>query len=388
MKSHDAKLVQLEHSKAKIELYSSYLGAYLNILSRVPYIKRIHLYDLMCGEGKYEDGSKGSPIIAIEKIKNHYFTNNKTIPNLKVMFNDKDESQIEKGTLKVDRVKKYISEMFVPKNVEIEYSSENYLDLFPKVLKTVSSFRNEKALLFIDPYGYKEIHPDDLKRLLSNGNVEIILFLPVSHMYRFQKKSLSEDDFPGGEPLKEFLLPLFRQNIELKGHTSVLNFIENLKKAFRVFLKNERIFVDTFSIERSQQNTYSLFFFTPNILGFEKMLEAKWKIDEKQGKGFKILSKQTDMFSEIQISNFPNKLKHFISSTNLRTNGEVYLFGLENGFLPRHANKVLMQFQKEEKGFSVISPAGEPVRKAAFYINYSNFKRPPKKIVMFQFIED
>ncbi len=118
MKSHDAKLVQLEHSKAKIELYSSYLGAYLNILSRVPYIKRIHLYDLMCGEGKYEDGSKGSPIIAIEKIKNHYFTNNKTIPNLKVMFNDKDESQIEKGTLKVDRVKKYISEMFVPKTLK------------------------------------------------------------------------------------------------------------------------------------------------------------------------------------------------------------------------------------------------------------------------------
>jgi len=388
MKDSNPKLVLLEHSKAKIELYSKYLSTYLNILSRVPYIKRIHLYDLMCGEGKYEDGSKGSPIIAMEKIKEHYFENGKSIPNMKVIFNDNGKSEIEKDILKVDRVKKYISEMFIPKNVEVKYLSEDYLDLFPKILNAVSSFRDEKALIFIDPYGYKKVHPNDLKKLLSNGNVEIILFLPISHMYRFQNKSLSEDDFPGGEPLRHFLLPLFKQNNKLRESTSVLNFIENMKNTFRAFLEKERIFVDTFTIERSRQNIYSLFFFTPNALGFEKMLEAKWKIDEAHGKGFKIQLSQIDLFTEVEVTGFQRKLKDFISSVDYRTNSEVYLFGLENGFLPKHISVVLKEFQKERKGFLVFDQNWKQVRKSAFYINYRNYKRPPKKVIFFKFVKE
>jgi three-Cys-motif partner protein len=68
MKNSNAKLVMLEHSKAKVELYATYLATYLNILSRVPFVIRIHIYDLMCGEGVYVDDSKGSPIIAMERI--------------------------------------------------------------------------------------------------------------------------------------------------------------------------------------------------------------------------------------------------------------------------------------------------------------------------------
>ncbi len=80
----DAKLVMLEHSKAKVELYTSYLATYLNILSRVPFITRIHIFDLMCGEGIYADGSKGSPIVTMEKIKDHYFQNDRICPDMEV----------------------------------------------------------------------------------------------------------------------------------------------------------------------------------------------------------------------------------------------------------------------------------------------------------------
>ena len=94
-KINDAKLIMLKHSKAKVELYSEYLSTYLLILSRVPFIKKIHLYDLMCGEGMYLDNSKGSPIVAMQKIKDHYFSNKNSCPNMQVWFNDKDKSEIE-----------------------------------------------------------------------------------------------------------------------------------------------------------------------------------------------------------------------------------------------------------------------------------------------------
>jgi len=385
-KRRDAKLVMLEHSKAKIELYSTYLSTYLNILSRVSYIKRIHLYDLMCGEGIYDDGSKGSPVIAMEKIKQHYFSNKNTSPDIEVWFNDKDESEIEKGIYKIERVKRFVSKIFVPSNVQVKYTREDYNNLLPEIFKAISLFKNEKALIFIDPYGYKEIKHEHIKSLLSSGNVELILFLPISHMYRFLNKSLSSDDFPGGEPLRNFVSPLFENLDGLNNASSVLNFVDNLKEAYRQYLQYEKILVDTFTIERNQQNTYALFFFTPNILGFEKMLEAKWKIDEHQGKGFKINSKQTDLFSDVQMTDYPEKLKDYIGSVDYRTNGDIYLFGLKNGFLPKHTNEVLREFQKTNSSFVVLDSDGNKHRRGSFHINYHDYR--DKKIVIIKILKD
>lgn len=183
----------LKHSKAKVDLYTNYLSVYLNILSRADFLDKIHIYDLMCGEGMYSDNSKGSPIVALEKIRDHYYKNNKTCPNLEVWFNDRDRSEIEKDKYKIERVKEYCSKIFTPPNVKIYYSYEDYSDIYKKVLNKINSLKNEKLLLFIDPYGYKEIKPEHLKNFLHCGKTELILFLPIMYMYRFADKSLSED---------------------------------------------------------------------------------------------------------------------------------------------------------------------------------------------------
>jgi len=105
MEKENVKTVMLEHSKAKVDLYSTYLSMYLNILSQLPYLNKIHIYDLMCGEGIYSDGSKGSPIITMEKIKDNYFKNKEKCPKIEVWFNDRDKSKIEKNKHKIDRVR-------------------------------------------------------------------------------------------------------------------------------------------------------------------------------------------------------------------------------------------------------------------------------------------
>lgn len=379
----NTKTVMLEHSKAKVELYTTYLSTYLNILSQVQYIKKVHIYDLMCGEGLYKDNSKGSPIALIEKIKNHYFSNNKTCPDIKLWFNDNGISEIDTNKKKIDRVKEIVLQQFKPNNVEIKYTDKDYLELYPIIKKKLSLLNNEKALLFIDPYGYKEIKPSHIKAFLSGGNAEIILFLPISHMYRFAKKSFSNDDFPSGNPLKEFLKPLFKFNKNLRESNSALNFIENIKQSFRDFLKGY-IFVGTFTIERDQQNIYCLFFFTPNALGFEKMLATKWKLDENRGKGFR-LSSQQSLFSEIVLSNYPKKLKNFIQSKPLKTNKDIYLFGLLNEFLPKHTGEVFRDWQKSVNKFKVYQEDGTTARRSSFYISYKNYTNNPDKIVSFKF---
>ncbi|MGR3177975.1 MAG: three-Cys-motif partner protein TcmP [Candidatus Anammoxibacter sp.] len=379
-KEFDVKTVMLKHSKAKVDLYTNYLSVYLNILSRARFLDKIHIYDLMCGEGIYLDNSKGSPIVALEKIKDHYFSNNKTCPNLEIWFNDRDKSEIEKHKYKIDRVKEYCSKIFTPPNVNIKYTKKDYSKIYNEVLNGINALKDERLLLFIDLYGYKEIKPEHLKNFLKGGKTELILFLPTSPMYRFANKSLSEDEFPGGCHLKEFLLSLFKQ--ETESYNSIEEFINQLKVSFRLYLKEQKIFVDTFTIERDRQNVYCLFFFTPHIKGFEAMLDTKWKIDEQQGKGFKLSAKQL-LFSEVQITNYPEKLEQYILQTNFRTNGEIYSFGLDNGFLPKHTGEVFKEWQKSKEKFKIYLEDGQDARKNSFYISYKNYGNNPDKRVKF-----
>ena len=60
------------HSRAKVDFYKTYLERYVSILCQSQYIKHIRIYDVFCGMGIYEDGGKGSPIVAYDTIKGIY----------------------------------------------------------------------------------------------------------------------------------------------------------------------------------------------------------------------------------------------------------------------------------------------------------------------------
>lgn len=366
----------LEHSQAKVELYGRYLSIYLNILSRVPSVDRIYIFDLLCGEGIYENGAEGSPCIALNSIKEHFFANNQTCPRITIWFNDNGLSQIDEGIYKVERVEKLCNSKFIPPNVDIEYHCEDFEVIYQDALKKVQPKRNTKGLFFIDPYGYKAVQPQHIRKILEGGNTEVILFLPVSHMYRFAETS-AQTTFPGGEPLRDFLFELF-QSTDLK-FNSVYDFVNQMKDKFRGYLSQQGIFVDTFILERDKQNVYCLFFFTSHIKGFEKMLETKWKMDTAQGRGF-TLEKTLPLFAGIEGSNYPQKLMDFICKGKYRTNEDIYIFGLLNGYLPTHTTQVLKKWKKEQPHFEVFPLEGDnsPVR--GFYIDSK-----PKRLVGMRF---
>ncbi len=59
-----AKNNVLPHTQAKLDLYSGYLEIFLAILSVTQHIREIHIYDLFCGAGLYDDGKEGSALIS------------------------------------------------------------------------------------------------------------------------------------------------------------------------------------------------------------------------------------------------------------------------------------------------------------------------------------
>ena len=371
MEIEDAKINLLAHSEAKVQLYGTYLSTYLNMLSRVPSVKHIYLFDLLCGEGIYDNNEKGSPLIAIDKIQNHFYTNNKTCPNMTIWFNDSELSNIEPKYYKIERVKRFCHKFYLPKNVRIEYFKEDYDTVCSRAIDEVKNNPVSKNLFFVDPYGYKEIKLSSLDHILANHNSEVLLFLPISFMYRFAEKA-QNSEFSGGKPLKDFLTALFGSEQKYK-FRSAYDFIEKVKEKLREHFRSSDVFVDTFTIDRGHGNVYCLFFFTSHVRGYEKMLEAKWKLDVDRGLGYSEDGNAPKLFSEIELRCYPEKLEKFIKSAPMRTNHEIYRFGLDQGFLPKHTNKILSEWKDDLSSFEVKSLDGKPIR--GFYIAYNHDRR-------------
>src|SRR5689334_24379579 len=89
------------HSRAKVDLFKVYLGTYLNILERAVGIDHLKFFDLCAGEGVYADGGKGSPVVIMETIKEHYFSNGKKCIRTDVYLNDPGMSEVEPGRKKI-----------------------------------------------------------------------------------------------------------------------------------------------------------------------------------------------------------------------------------------------------------------------------------------------
>jgi len=366
----ESQLNMMEHSEAKIELLSRYMDRFLNIMNQNSYINGVHLYDLFCGEGIYPNGGKGSPIIFLEKIKNLHFVNKaKSHPHVDFhcSFNDLNKEKLEKLKSAIQNKNLHYEEMG-----SLQISNEDYEDIFEDVIDNLSKLKgSEKAFIFIDPYGYKKIKARDIKRLISSKKSEALIFLPTQNMFRFEKKGTPES-------LQQFISDLVPKDEWPESETG-LGFIENLLEKFREYLGWE-FFVDSFIIARNTNQYFCLFFFTSHIRGFEKMLESKWKIDEEEGRGWKHRM-GSDLFADQEKTPKTEKLRSslFRYLEEERYNGELYEYGLRQGFLPTHVTSILKELQSDDV-IKVNLKNGDNARRNAFYVNYNNYKNNPTKV--------
>lgn len=366
------------HSQAKVEFYKTYLERYVAILCQSRFIKRIRIYDVFCGMGIYEDGGKGSPIVAYDTIKGiyeaHKITNDTKIS---LIINDKSETRIAKVKEYIDSNRHSYCDVR-SYNLEINLLFET---IVPEINNTPPDTRN---LVFIDPYGYKDIKKELLLELMKNGRTEVILFLPVSHMQRFTNAAIQDEkSIIQYEPLRNFVYSFFpNTNHPIRQSTiNVKDYIHYVADALKF---QDMFFATSYFIERDKANFFALFFMSSNIYGFEKILDVKWALDEEYGGGFILPEVTGNLFAEEESLEAKNdnarKLKSILEEFLRfpRTNIELYEFVLRNEFLPKHANEVLREMQQNNPKFSVINVAtGKNARKNSFYLSYQHYKEQP-----------
>jgi three-Cys-motif partner protein len=351
-----------EHSQAKLEFYKNYLAKYLIVLLNDPYTETINIYDVFCGIGIYDDGNEGSPIIAmniIKDLKEQYPTK-----NISLTINDKDKT-------KVDFVSSYINDNYT--NIcNVEHHNLD-ADKMLQIVKSsiINQSRKTKNLIFIDPYGYKEIYKNDICEIMDSNNSEIIIFLPIAQMYRFSNVALTDEENNSYNHLRRLIKDFFDDShpIQNESFDSQMKYIDYIKDAFNC---DDKYYSASYSIQRDNRNYYALFFITSHIYGLDRIVETKWKLDSNCGKGFK-QKQEVHLFSDYDeeqekedcLADLEKSLKIFLQSN--KSNLEIYEFVLKSGYLPKQASEVLKQLND---GLEF----DRDVRKNSFYISWKYYK--------------
>lgn len=171
-------------------------------------------------------------------------------------------------------------------NCTYEFYNKDADEMLQIASKKINSYGpKERSLVFIDPYGYSQIHSEKIYNLIKNEHTEIILFLPVMQMYRFKDIAINDPSRRCFEDLRKFIFSFFPSNHRIHNDKidTVFEFINEIKGALSY---NDQFYTCSHYIERGKGNYYALFFITSNIYGLDKMVEAKWKLDPVKGKGF------------------------------------------------------------------------------------------------------
>ncbi len=360
-----AQVDLLEHSRAKVDLLRIYLTRYLNILSLAPFFSTIRIYDLFCGEGQYPNGGKGSPLVILDAVKSCLEVNARSTTPSKFIchFNDAKPEKALKAQEAVANAKYEFPEQWV----SLKFSQEEYGTVAPSVIDEIEASRDTRAFVFIDPYGYKHVSVDDIWHLLEGGKTEVLLFLPITHMYRFGERATPDS-------LDRLLAELVPE--DQRPFSGQFDFIEKLRSGFERKFWSET-FVEPFTIQKDAGTVYALFFFTRNELGMEKMLEVKWKIDGEAGRGWTYVKRpmtiqMTMEFDAPPPNPYAEAIWEYIEGGE-RSNGDIYRFTLEQRHLPKHTVEVLEHLQEE--GLIVVEDLdGKQARKNSFYLGYKHFK--------------
>ncbi len=383
-KKIDAQKVILPHSQAKLDFYKDYLKRYIPILRLAKFTTSINIFDVFCGTGIYENGAKGSPILAFEAIKkssDNISGFNTQLTPINLFINDLE-------TNKIEQVKEYFQNE--TKNVcKLEFQNKDAVEFLSDInQKITTQTSKDRNLILIDPYGYKNIKKEYIEQLISNKrNTEIILFLPISQIYRFTGKVLNNED-SNVKALQEFIESFFPDKthpIYKNQLTDEKVLIEYIREALTI---ENNFFSTSYYIQRDNKNHfYALFFITPSIYGLEKILEVKWSLNEEHGEGFEQPKQMLSLFADQERESVKQEqyrkleqiLINYISANRTVTNNQIYELTLRSMYLKKHANQILSNLQKDGK---IDIKLQNNARKGYFYLGYDYFKKNTIKILI------
>lgn len=158
-------------SKIKASIISEYFPQYALIITSKHTPRKVGYYDLFAGPGKYRDGNLSTPLmLARNCVKNNFLRN-----IVWFIFNDKEYCDILKKNFTDEFPEGSFHHKVHFRNKEVG-TCEKINDFL--IQDTMENGKNEcPALLFIDPFGYKNIDTKIIAKFLQYWGNEVFIFV-------------------------------------------------------------------------------------------------------------------------------------------------------------------------------------------------------------------
>lgn len=257
----------MEHTKVKHKILRKYLKSWINVLGGK--WQKVCYFDCFAGRGKYEDGSDGSPIIALKAIRD--LKQNRThIQNVACTFIEKDESNYDNLCNVIDEELNLNPDAYSSITVMPPINDE-FVNVASEI--TNKSKRLPPSFFFIDPFGFGGIPFKTIKAILSISKTEVFINFMIRDVNRFLKSSnhqLSIEDLFG---LDDVMGVIDSNYSNLDKETALL-------KLYRKQLEDNAGVKFTYpfkvNADKRLQTTYYLIHATNNLLGCEIMKDIMY----------------------------------------------------------------------------------------------------------------
>lgn len=263
------------HTDAKHRIYSAYLDKWYPILLSDNGYPSVTYAEGFAGPGVYEDGSPGSPVLAIQSLLSTPELTN-TNKTTRFVFVDDDPRcvamlQSELRTRFPDRPRP-VGQM------PVSVVQGSCASTFESALEQVGAW-HQPILAVFDSWGNAPVPYRLMRRIAQNPSSEVVVTFKPQHFVRFVGQLKSDVDgvfghdstwrqvsgISDGSKKKTFLLSCYRRMLEEAGFRFILDFELVTKRGDSLYL----------------------IFGTNHRRGLEKMKQAIWEVDRVQGIGYR-----------------------------------------------------------------------------------------------------
>ena len=262
-----------EASGIKASIVSKYFWAWAKVI--MPTARKrgqnIAYIDLFAGPGRYEDGTKSTPILILEQaVKNPEMRS-----KLVTIFNDLDEQKtasLEKAIAAIPGIEALAHEPFVTTGVVGE-----------EIARAFERTKLVPTLFFVDPWGYRGLSLKLVNSVLKDWGCDCIFFFNYNRINMGLSNELVEEHMNAlfgkarADPLRERLrglAPQFREQA----------IVDELVSALRD-MGGKYVLPFTFASEAGSRTSHQLIFVTKHPRGYEIMkgIMDKESSDRQQG---------------------------------------------------------------------------------------------------------
>lgn len=265
-----------EQSRVKSAIVSKYFVAWANVMIAVQKrsirsVKNIAYIDLFAGPGRYDEGTKSTPLLVLEKA----VRNNALRERLITIFNDKDKANVHSLQEAINKLPGIDTLMHKPQVRNQEVGAD--------IVRIFEQIKFIPTLFFVDPWGYKGLSLKLVNSVLKDWGCDCIFFFNYNRI----NMGLNNPAF------KEHMAALFgkeraallRQRLGLlPTHKREMLIVEELCQAI-MEMGPRFVLPFCFKDDKGSRTSHHLIFVSKDFKGYEIMKEimAKECSDSEQG---------------------------------------------------------------------------------------------------------